>query len=313
MSGRSGLRATLSHLRLRIRVYARWLLHEVPKNPSYEVYARRMGLADRRAFFADRAADPAAVPDVYAPFGQDCVPKIIWMYWHQGEANAPFVVKCCIDSWRRHNPGWELRILDAESVSQYADISDVTDGLGFRFSADLLRVRLLKDHGGVWADATVYCHRPLDDWILLLTTTGFFALRNPGPGRWVSSWFLISTPGHILPTTWEAAYGPYLRELRYTPDLYFVFFYRFQWALRRNREAMAAWTRAPSLPAQPSLMMMQALQGNLTIERVQDAITRGTPISKLNWKIEIDEAEFDRLCVRLKGADTQRPVTPDAP
>jgi hypothetical protein len=309
MSGRSGLRATLSHLRWRIRVYARWLLHEVPKNPSYEIYARRMGLADRRFFLADRAT----APDIYAPFCQTPVPKIIWMYWHQGEANAPFVVKRCIESWRRHNPDWEMRILDAENAGQYADITNVPDGLGRRFYANLLRLRLLKDHGGVWTDATVYCHRPLDDWMPLLTTTGFFAPGHPGPGRWVSSWFLISTPGHILATAWEESYASYVRNLRYKPDLYFGLTYRFQWHLRRNPQAMAAFTRAPNLPAQPSFMMMQALQDKLPIERVKDVIASGTPISKLNWKIEMDEAEFDRLCVRLEGADTQRPVTPDAP
>lgn len=295
--------AWISHLKgklSRARVYMRWLVKDVPKNPGYELTARRFGRADRKAFMADRKAGAVAVERNFAPFGQSDIPKVVWMYWHQGEQDAPFIVRRCIESWRRCNPGWDIRVLDAQSVHQYADISDVPDVLPFRFSANLLRVRLLKDHGGIWADATVYCHRPLDDWVNLMTTTGFFALRHPGAGRWISSWFLISAPGHVLPAAWEAVYGPYVQKLRSVPDMYFVFFYLFQWRLKHDPEAMAAWTRAPSLPAQPSLMMMQVLRGHLPELRLREVVHSGTPVSKLTWKENLDETAFDALCGRLE-------------
>lgn len=275
------------------RVYLRWLLRDVPKNPGYELYARSQGRADRAAFLADRAAGDVAVERNLASFRAVKVPRIIWMYWDKGEAGAPFVVRRCIDSWRHHNPDWDVRVLDANTVQDAADMSDYPAHLPQRFFANLLRLRLLKEHGGVWADATVYCHQPLANWLPLHLTTGFFALRNPGPGRWICSWFLISEPGHVIPTAWEQTYAKLLRGLRRVPDMYFVFFYCLQWRLRNDAESMAAWTRAPSLPAQPSFFMMAALQGQIGPERVQEMLSTGLPVSKLSWKQPITEDAFD--------------------
>jgi hypothetical protein len=285
----------------RARLHARWLCNEVPRDPTFEFYARGQDRADRAVFLADRARGAAAVEGRFAPFGGAEIPRVIWMYWHQGEAQAPFVVRRCIESWRRHNPGWKVRVLDAESVAGFADMSDVPEALSFRYFADLLRVRLLARHGGVWADATVWCHRPLDDWLPLMSTTGFFALRHPGVGRWISSWFLVSAPGHMIPTLWAEAFTPYMRRLRYVPDMYFVFFYLLQWRLKKDPEAMAAWTRAPSLPAQPSLFMMEALRGTLPVDRLRDVLDAGTPVSKLTWKEIVDESAFDAFCAGLDG------------
>ncbi len=307
--GQAPKRPLVAWLRTRLkrsRLYARWLWHEVPKNPRYELFARRQSLIDRRDFLAHRAGGPAAMRATLAPFRHVELPRVIWMYWHQGEAEAPAVVRRCIESWRRHNPGWEVRVLTAETVGAYADLGAVPAALSFRFSANLLRLRLLRDHGGVWADATAYCHRPLDDWAPLHVTTGFFALRDPGPARALATWFMMSEPGHILPTVWEAAYAPYLRGLRYVPDMYFVFFYIFQWQIRTNPEAAAALKRASALPAGPSFVMMEVLRGTLPAARLHEVLAAGTPVSKLTWKEIVDEAAFDALCAEIDTGPAAR-------
>lgn len=308
--------APLAALRLwlsRQRVALRWFLQEGLRDPGFALYARRAGRRDRSAFLADRAAGAAAIPTYLAPFDAPDVPRVIWIYWDRGEAEAPFVVRRCIETWRQHNPGWEVRVLDAGSVQDFADMSDVPAHLPQRFFADLLRLRLLRAHGGVWADATVYCHRPLETWMPLQVTTGFFALRHPGPGRWISSWFLIAAPGHVLPTLWEAAFARFLRRSRRKPDLYFILFYIFQWQLRRDPEALAAWRRAPSLPAQPSFVMLAALQGQIGVDQLDRLLRAGLPVSKLSWKQDLDEAAFDAFCsARPELARTSSP-TQDIP
>jgi hypothetical protein len=285
----------------RARIYLRWLRHAVPENLRFELYARGQNNLDRSGYLADQAVGAAAVERAFAPFGAAEMPKVIWMYWHQGGADAPFVVRRCIDSWRRHNPGWEVRVLDAQSVTTYANMSDVPDALTFRFFADLLRVRLLKTHGGVWADATVYCHRPLHDWLPLQAISGFFAFRHPGPGRWISSWFLASVPSHIIPDVWEADFAPYQKRLWYVPDMYFIFFYMLQWRLKRDPDARAAWTRAGSLPAQPSFFMMEALRGTIPEARLHAVADAGLPVSKLTWKEIVDTDAFDAFITRLES------------
>jgi mannosyltransferase OCH1-like enzyme len=45
--------------------------------------------------------------------------------------------------------------------------------------AALARLCLLRTHGGVWVDATVFCRRPLDEWLPEHAASGFFAFANP--------------------------------------------------------------------------------------------------------------------------------------
>ena len=69
------------------------------------------------------------------------VPKIIWSYWHSGEADAPETAARCFDSWRRLNPGWELRVLDETSHAEHAGMSDVGTAHVANWT-DVLRTRL---------------------------------------------------------------------------------------------------------------------------------------------------------------------------
>ncbi len=51
------------------------------------------------------------------------VPRTIWILWLQGRENAPELVKRCLRSWEYHNPGWTIRVLDAETLPAYIDLS----------------------------------------------------------------------------------------------------------------------------------------------------------------------------------------------
>lgn len=305
-------RKLLARLR-RARVYARWLWHEVPRNPGYELYARREGTRNYSAFMAARNAGPDTIQARMAPFGASAIPRIIWIYWRQSEAQAPFLVQRCIESWRQRNPGWDVRVLDEELAKTHVDLADIPQVLPTRFFANLLRIRLLTRYGGVWTDATVYCHRPLDDWAPLASITGFFAFRYPSPGSWFDTWFLIAERDHLLLREWEAAYTRYIRQLTHKPDMYFVFSYVFQWQLKRNPEAMAAWLRAGSLPAQPAFFMMEVLKDRLDVARLHAVLAQGFPVSKLNWRAEIDEAGFGAFCDRLEEPRPHSAKRPELP
>lgn len=79
------------------------------------------------------------------------IARIIWLYWQQGAAQQPFVVRHCIESWIRHNPGWEIVLLDASSTGAYATVDlpeQIMHHLGLAHQSDLLRLQLLKWHGG---------------------------------------------------------------------------------------------------------------------------------------------------------------------
>lgn len=122
--------------------------------------------------------------------------KHIFIYWHSGEANAPELVKICINSWRRQNPTWKIIILDETSIAEWTNLSDVTSknpALNVVAYSEVLRWRLIAQHGGAWADATLFCCRPLDDWLANdLSPDGFFAFRTQ-ESHLYNSWFLAGT------------------------------------------------------------------------------------------------------------------------
>jgi hypothetical protein len=134
-------------------------------------------------------------------------PKVIWMFWSQGASSTPPLVDKCIDSWHQKNPGWEVRLLDEKSAEPYMQKANVPPE---RFSAlpsakraNLLRMRLLTEEGGVWADATTFCLRPLNEWLPECMDAGFFCFRNPGSDRLVANWFLASVPQNLIACLWR--------------------------------------------------------------------------------------------------------------
>ena len=113
--------------------------------------------------------------------------RTIWTLWHQGFADAPPLVQACLESWRRFNPGWRVIALDRHSLPDYYDIAEVIDparrDLDVIKMSNLTRLCLLWRYGGLWTDATVFCLRPLDDWLHAAYDAGFFAFRNPAKDR----------------------------------------------------------------------------------------------------------------------------------
>jgi hypothetical protein len=124
-------------------------------------------------------------------------PKIIWMLWLQGFAAAPVLVTKCVTSWRRHNPGWQIILLDENTVREYVEVDDIIgdnrDIITMQARANVIRINLLARFGGVWADATCFCCQPLDEWLGDCMVSGFFAFERPGRDRLMSNWFMAST------------------------------------------------------------------------------------------------------------------------
>ena len=126
------------------------------------------------------------------------IPRKIWMLWFQGLSEAPFLVRKCIDSWVKENPSWEVVILDESTFREYVALDlpeNVLANLSLNHKSNLVRLNLLSNYGGVWADATTFCMKPLDAWIDDCTGSGFFAFYKPSRDRIMSNWFLISEKG----------------------------------------------------------------------------------------------------------------------
>ncbi len=130
------------------------------------------------------------------------ITKTIWIFWQQGWDKAPDLVQQCKDSWAKLNPDFELRVLDGNSLFDYADFPAGIDihrkDLDVQKVSALLRLALLSKYGGVWTDATVACVQPLSKWIEPFYSSQFFAFRNPGPDRMMSNWFIAAETKSII-------------------------------------------------------------------------------------------------------------------
>lgn len=138
------------------------------------------------------------------------------MLWYQGLDKAPLVVKKCVESWIRENPDWDVVVLDADSVTKHV-IPDLPQEklakLDLTKQSNLIRLQLLSEYGGVWADATVLCLRPLDEWIDECTTSGFFAFAFPdGHNRVLSTWLLASRRGCPIVVKWRQRYASFFLD-----------------------------------------------------------------------------------------------------
>lgn len=114
----------------------------------------------------------------------------IFLYWHQGWDKAPAVSKACLNSWQILNDGEQFNViaLDFESLSEWLDndspeflkavyllerLEKKHDAGSLAFFSDYLRVVLLHKHGGIWADATLFCLKPLATWLPHPSNAGF--------------------------------------------------------------------------------------------------------------------------------------------
>lgn len=261
------------------------------------------------------------------------IPRILWLCWFQGFDRAPEVVKECHASWQRHNPGWDIRSLDDSVIGNYVDLRAIAGknmtGISSQALSDILRINLLAQHGGVWADATCFCCRPLDHWIDDHARAGFFAFYGPGRDRLFDSWFLAAGRGCHLVTEqcrsvnsffmenvfnydnmkrYELALEAVVEKHRVLTGLSFSFpvrrilkiypyfwsHYLFTQTIRRDRECRRIWEQTKKVSAQEPLKLQRA--GLLSpMTETLEKIARHQFLHKLTWKF--DEKLYRPGCV----------------
>ena len=83
--------------------------------------------------------------------------KQLFIFWDQGFENAPIVVKKCVLTWKKHNPTWNIILLDNSNLSQYIDLKlELPNNVSILKASlsDVIRICLLEKYGGLWVDAT---------------------------------------------------------------------------------------------------------------------------------------------------------------
>ena len=274
--------------------------------------------------------------------------RTVWIYWHQGEEKAPPLVTHCIASWRERNPGWRVHVADAGSLATWSDLAaslDLTrEDITMQLLSDLVRVDLLARHGGVWADASVYCARPLDDWIGdAMNGSGFFAFHHPRPDRLMASWFIAAEPanplvvevrrrmldyfsrhhfprqktpqGKLMHKVLKHVLGvtPFTTRAWFSPVLtralgiypYFAVHYTFAAAIRDEPALAAIWHKVRPLSADlPHRLKHARNAGSASAPLVAFAESGEAPVHKLLWQADIADPYWS---VILPALDRSHP------
>lgn len=126
------------------------------------------------------------------------IPKIIWVYWHQGYENLPHVVEKCRSQLIKNLPeGFEIVFIDKNNLDTYfippSFISEKlkSGAITLTHFSDILRFYLLYMYGGYWFDSTLLVSESLSDLLnerkfFTLKHTKFSVFHSPTKGAWTS-------------------------------------------------------------------------------------------------------------------------------
>lgn len=271
--------------------------------------------------------------------------KTLWTLWYQGFETAPEIVRLCLDSWRRFNPEWNVVALDRQSLAGVLDLPAIVDvdrkDLTVQKISNIVRLCLLREHGGIWVDATVYCCKPLARWLPEYSSGGFFAFRNPGPDRLMSNWFIAAERDNQLLdelhraflAIWQHNYyfnqnnrfgrraikalSPWLNR---TPQAtrfwlsfpvrrilgaypFFQFHYVFNRLIFENERCREIWAAGKALDSGPPHRLQHLAHQREGLRTALAEIDQGdSPVYKLNWRVDPSGPYWGPVMKRLRAA-----------
>ncbi len=244
------------------------------------------------------------------------VPKIIWTAWLQGLDNAPEIVKACWESQQTHFPDYDVRILDMNNYRQWVDLpEEITEKyrkgrIPPASFSDLLRLTVLRKHGGVWMDATVYCSGFENEALktrwqhTMQSEFTLFRYFRKGEAQPVglSTWFVAAVPRQKNVSAVLDMLLAYWRDYDCLVDYYIIHLF-MGLSLCRFPEVAERMPRENSFH---SLLLGRALANDFNAEKWNELIAH-VSIHKLNYR-KVEEALHNRKsycsCLLEKSCDT---------
>ena len=256
--------------------------------------------------------------------------KVVWLLWYAGLSSAPQLIVDVAQSWVVQNPGWDVRVVNTTSLAVYLPGARLEyPGMTPQARSDLIRLRLLDSHGGVWADATLLCLASLDAWLpSAMQPSGFWMYHGAGwpppkpvtreNTRYPASWFMASEAGAPLTAAWRAEAERFWSArdsaaASEQPVPYFWMDALFRDLLARDGAFAAAWACVPFLsceePGQPHMMLFR-LHKRLGWDVRQVLRTKPPYVLKLSVKAwPAKERRQSNIRVAVKYSRIRRNVT----
>lgn len=137
------------------------------------------------------------------------IPKVIHYCWF-GHGEKPEEVKACMASWRKYCPEYEIKEWNEDNydVNRYLYSSQAYRHGKWAFAADVARLDILYEHGGIYLDTDAELIKNLDD---LLYQPAFCG---------VEKWRQINTGGGCGTVAHHSAIGKMLECRKHIPFEY---------------------------------------------------------------------------------------------
>ena len=137
-------------------------------------------------------------------------PETIWQFWdNPAGRTTPAIVKASFESVEKFKGNFERKILNNSTIENYSDLPGyVLDKfkngqMDYAHFSDLLRLNLLRNHGGIWLDATAYMTDLVPEYI---TNQDFFVFLTGKlthfPYSFMQTCFIRAKKGSFLCDAW---------------------------------------------------------------------------------------------------------------
>ena len=221
----------------------------------------------------------------------DCEnPKIIWQYWHQGEDNAPTIIKKCLSSIKKHYHDYQINVLSYDTIKHYIDLPErfywllENKKMPIALFSDVLRLYLLAKYGGVWIDATMYATGKLSDEILEADFFMFQKKPEVDPMQNNNScYFIKANKDSVILQSIKKTIEKYWSENDFVLN-YFMFEHMVTLLSKTNEELSQAWNKMPRIYTDYVCAIQDMKFQKVDEGGVFDKILIATPIHKLTYK-----------------------------
>ncbi|MFW8592248.1 capsular polysaccharide synthesis protein [Glaciecola sp. 2405UD65-10] len=99
--------------------------------------------------------------DNYKTFSTAKPSNKVWYFWWDGVENMPAICNKCLESVKENVGEKNVNIIDKTNFTEFVSLSPTikskfeAGSIPIQQFSDILRVELLKKHGGLWLDATI--------------------------------------------------------------------------------------------------------------------------------------------------------------
>ena len=278
---------------------------------------RHRHIAEQFDSICDQVAREMNVSGADVQFEEAVNDGPVWVFWWQGLESAPARVKACVDSIKRNAANRDVIVITKDNVSKYTDLPDyvfrkLAEGkITLTHFSDILRFNLLKLHGGLWMDATLYAVRPLDSHRYsgrFFTCSGYpdSTFFNVSDGRW-TGFFIGGVREEPLFEFMDRFFALYWERNNSLAD-YFLIDYALDYAYRNGIGSLRTWCEGEQGKDNPKLFDLAPVICDSFDSNVWKRLTEHTDAFKLSWKkpSSYPEGSFgDRLVKKMFFDNTE--------